>query len=211
MSCPQNQAEFEDYFFNLINRSKGAPADDWAEVMSREYNWNGTMMVIPPGVGPGVILPSDAPFYGLTQQWSDGPKARVFLPAAEKDHNGYFTCQIQYIRRVNPDGVSPTHVWDFDHTDGHPYVPICGDSEQPSDLEARVAALEGNYAVLEERLYHVENRVTALEQKTGNKKVALRSLANGRVVAAEINSSKVLVANREAIGPWEEFELIELE
>lgn len=208
MGCPKTEAEFIDYFFGLIGRSLGDPADDWIEVMSKEYPWVNGPMVIPPGVGPGVILPANAPFYGLTQQWSNGPKSRLFLPAAIPDGLGYYTRNIQYIGRVNPDGVYPTHIWSWDHMDGNAYVPICdGETVPPptSDpLEARVKALEIHYAQLEER-------VTALEKRKFPTKIALQSEANGKFVAAEVDTSKVLVANRDGIGPWEKFNVIILE
>jgi hypothetical protein len=43
------------------------------------------------------------------------------------------------------------------------------------------------------------------------KKIALRSLANGKYVCAEGGGSQPLQANRNAVGPWEEFEVIVIE
>jgi hypothetical protein len=210
MSCPQSELEFAHYYYNLIHRQMEQPADDWHAVMSREYFWNGTMMRIPKGVGPGVQLPSDAPFYGLTQQWreGDGPVGRLYLPSPHPDNNNFYTRQIQYIRRVNPDGVTPTHVWTWEYKDGNEYAPICeGETPvPPSDLEKRVAALETSYADL-------DRRVTTLEQSHGNypRKIALRNLANGKIVAAEITQTGWLRANRDTVGPWEQFELVPLD
>lgn len=42
------------------------------------------------------------------------------------------------------------------------------------------------------------------------KLIALRSLANGRIVCAEAGGDQPLIANRDGVGPWETFELIEL-
>lgn len=208
MSCPKTEGDFITYFYELIGKTLGSPADDWEYVMARRYPWANDYITIPPGVGPGVILPSNAPFYGLTQQWSGGPKGRVFLPAAIPDSLGYFTRNIQYIKRVNPDGVYPTHIWVWEHKDGNDYVPICDGGTvpppTPDPIEARVKALEVRYALLEER-------VTALENKKFPSKIALQNAANGKFVAAEVDTSKILFANRDSIGPWEKFNLISLE
>lgn len=42
-------------------------------------------------------------------------------------------------------------------------------------------------------------------------KIALRSMANGKLVCAEDGGAQPLIANREGIGTWETFELILLE
>jgi hypothetical protein len=43
------------------------------------------------------------------------------------------------------------------------------------------------------------------------RRVAIRSLANGRIVCAENGGNQPLIANRDGIGPWETFEIIELD
>ena len=87
--CPQTEEEFQEYFYTLIQRTYGAPADGWEAVM--------TASQIPPGVGPGIQADASWPFFGLTQQYSGGPKGRIFLPAAIPDENGYYTRCIQYL------------------------------------------------------------------------------------------------------------------
>lgn len=42
------------------------------------------------------------------------------------------------------------------------------------------------------------------------KRIALRSMANGKIVCAEWAGAGSLIANRETAGPWETFEVIEL-
>jgi hypothetical protein len=44
-----------------------------------------------------------------------------------------------------------------------------------------------------------------------NRRIALRSLANGKIVCAEGGGEQPLIANRTDIGAWEQFELIELD
>ena len=95
--CPQTVDEFRDYFYALIGRSMGAPADDFEAVLTRLYSWYGQSLMIPPGVGPGIVQSPDAPFYGLTQQFSGVPKARVFLPTVTPDELGYYTRCMQYV------------------------------------------------------------------------------------------------------------------
>jgi hypothetical protein len=43
------------------------------------------------------------------------------------------------------------------------------------------------------------------------RRVAIRSLANGRIVCAENGGEQPLIANRDGIGPWETFEIIDLD
>ena len=64
------------YFFNLIGRTEGQSARDWVAVMRASG--------IPAGPTAGVRLPSNAPFYGLTQQIDSGGglRGRVFLPTS---------------------------------------------------------------------------------------------------------------------------------
>lgn len=95
--CPQTEQEFRDYFYALIGRSPGALAHDWEEVLEGVYEWQGVWIKIPPGVGPGIKADASWPFYGLTQQYSSGPKGRVFLPSNTPDELGYFTRCMQYL------------------------------------------------------------------------------------------------------------------
>jgi len=95
--CPQTAEEFRDYFYALIGRAMGGPANDYEAVLSALYPWNGQMLMIPPGVGPGIQQYPGAPFFGLTQQYSGGPKARVFLPTNTPDELGYYTRCEQYV------------------------------------------------------------------------------------------------------------------
>jgi hypothetical protein len=95
--CPQTEQEFRDYFYTLIGRAFGAPASNWEEVMEGVYEWQGAWMKIPPGVGPGIKADASWPFYGLTQQYSGGPKGRVFLPSNTPDDLGYYTRCMQYL------------------------------------------------------------------------------------------------------------------
>src|SRR5829696_8144911 len=88
---PRNEGEFRDYFFTLIGRKLEQPANDYREVLSKAYPWNGELERIPDGPGPNVKLGPNAPFYGLTQQWSGEPKGRIFLPTAAPDSNRFYT------------------------------------------------------------------------------------------------------------------------
>ena len=81
---------------------------------------------IPPGFGPGVQANASSPLFGLTQQWSNGPKARIFLPSATADENGYFTRCI----RSFSDAPGGTHgvdfLWSWDWVAGHAVPALCG-------------------------------------------------------------------------------------
>ena len=134
--CPQNDAEMQDYFYTLIGRAMGGPADDFETVLSMAYPWNGQMLMIPPGVGPGIKQVAGAPFFGLTQQYSGGPKARVFLPTQTPDDLGYYTKCMQYVddaahtlsaQRLQPAPQATGLMWAW-YLAGPPntYVPVQG-------------------------------------------------------------------------------------
>lgn len=218
MTCPKTEAEFERWFFNdLIKRTKGSPANDFETVMAGVYGWNGALLQIPMDVpGPGQRLPSDAPFYGLTQQAGADkiPSSRLWIPAAipQIDENGneWFTRYIQYVQD-KPGGVHGVDfIWSWDYVSGNAYVPICDGGVTPvppTDLEARVTTLEA------ENKKQAEDIKKLQEQGSGGvpAKFALRSLANGRFVCNEMNWDQRLVANRPNPGPWEEFELVPID
>jgi len=220
MPCPLTEQEIQDYFFKLIQRVPDTFANDFVAVMDMQYPWNGRMMQIPENVpGPGQQLPADAPFYGITQQVRAGgiSAGRIWVPAAvpQTDENGHqwYTRYIQVIKDKPGGQQGIDLLWTWKYESGNAYVPICGDTPvPPTELEARVKALEVQNEVQHLEIEDLKARVEKLEQggMTFPKRIALKSLANGKIVAAEINSSKALVANRDAIGPWEQFELFVL-
>lgn len=136
--CPQTEDEFKEYVYALIGKTLGAPAPDWSAVMSASYPWQGQSLRIPEGVGPGVRQQPDAPFFGLTQQWSNGPKGRVFLPSDQADENGFYTRAMQYLddapyaaTRTVPhlntatlSAKSAGLVWAWYYVAGHAYAPV---------------------------------------------------------------------------------------
>lgn len=156
--CPQNEQEAQDFFYALIGREIGTPANDWAAVMSSEFLWNGKRQRIPPGPAPDVRLGPDAPFWGLTQQWSGGPKARIFLPTAQPDvdenGNRWYTRNIQYIKDAPGGGFE----WTWFRVGGHDYAPVAGPGttvppvtpppttppSNEAELLKRIEALEGD-------------------------------------------------------------------
>jgi len=139
--CPQSDEEMRDYFYALIGKVLGTPANDYEVVLARAYPWDGQMLMIPPGVGPGIMQPPDAPFFGLTQQFSGVPKGRVFLPSNQPDANGFYTRADQYLDDAaqtyskSKKAVSSSAqglVWAWYYVDGHAYAPVQpGDGSQP--------------------------------------------------------------------------------
>jgi hypothetical protein len=107
--CPQTVEEFAEYFYTLIGKQRGAPANDYEQVLMRAYPWQGQTLMIPAGVGPGITQPPYAPFFGLTQQFSGVPKARVFLPTSTPDDLGYYTRCMQYVSDAPGGGL----MWDW--------------------------------------------------------------------------------------------------
>jgi hypothetical protein len=180
--CPQTEEEFEAYFYALIGRTWGQPATNWEAVMEAAYPWEGHALNIPPGVGPGIRQPPDAPFFGLTQQYSGGPKGRIFLPTTVPDELGYYTRCLQYLDDVH-DTYASEHktvtprstglVWAWYWVAGHEYAPVTGaDSTTPppdsSELAARVTALEEVSAAMGEEMDDLVQRVTVIETTLAN-------------------------------------------
>lgn len=177
--CPQTEDQMRDYFFWLIGRQIGQPANDWIAVMTRAYSWHGQSLMIPPGVGPGIIQPPDAPFYGLTQQYSGQPKARVFLPTRTPDDLGYYTKCMQYLDD-DPSG-NGGFVWAW-FLAGPPntYAPVTGpgggDGGDGGDgggdgggtdpaLEARVAELEAENDEQAATIASLQEQVATLTER----------------------------------------------
>jgi len=155
--CPQSEEEFHEYFYALIGRDYMAPADGWEAVMEAAYPWQGHQLNIPPGVGPGVRQPPDAPFFGLTQQYSGGPKGRIFLPTDSPDELGYYTRCMQYLddavgtyekSKKQVSAQSTGLIWSWYWVAGAEYAPVTdADGTAPPEMDTcpnttRVEALE---------------------------------------------------------------------
>ena len=200
--CPQTEAEFINYFFALINRRLGGPADDWREVMSAKYNWKGTEMQIPHNTPDhGKKHPSDAPFFGLSQQWSGGPKARVWGPSNTPD-DGWFRFYRQYIK---DDPNNPGHfLWDWSRWSTNGYDPLLTDVQQPPTTEP--PPVEPTDPELKVRVQVLEQKVESLYLTL--ERFALQSIANGKYVANELGEGCILRGNRDEAQGWEEFKIV---
>ena len=99
------------YFFALIGRTEGSPAGDWASVLQRSG--------LPAGPTAGVRVPSNAPFYGLTQQINSSGqvRGRLFLPTDTPDAHGYYIHQVDVLS-----DASANH-WVWRPLGGPQYVP----------------------------------------------------------------------------------------
>jgi hypothetical protein len=167
--CPQNEEEFIEYFYTLIGRARETPANDWYQVLLKRYEWQGQLISIPRGVGPGIKQAADAPFFGLTQQMGSAgnPQARVVLPTQQADGLGYFTRQIQYIKDL-PGGVHGTDfLWTWDYKDGHGYVPVTGAGSAPPPVvtpppTGAVCNCDAKFVALFARIEQLEKESSAL-------------------------------------------------
>jgi hypothetical protein len=134
------------YFFSLIGREEGQPADDFAEVLRASG--------LPAGYHPNVV-PTDNGYYGLTQQIGGGGRiaGRIFLPTAQPDDLGYYSHPFSPLR----DGAPGHLVWEWRDLGGPPYAPRpCGggavtppvlpptSNGQEAVLAARIASLEND-------------------------------------------------------------------
>jgi len=128
--CPQNEEECKAWFYDGIGRYIGGPANDWEAVMEA--------CGLPPGYGPGVVPNASMPYFAHTQQYSGGPKGRIFLPTATPDELGYYTVCIQYLddakqtyskgRNAKQDfkSVKSGLVWSWYKVAGTVYAPVQG-------------------------------------------------------------------------------------
>lgn len=110
-------ADPKAYFFHLIGRQDGQPADDFAEVLRASG--------LPAGYLPHVT-PTDNGYYGLTQQIGGSGRiaGRIFLPTADPDDLGYYSHPVSPLR----DGPTPgSLLWEWRDLGGPPYAPRpCG-------------------------------------------------------------------------------------
>ena len=200
--CPQNELpEFRDFFYTLIQRAIGTSAHDWKFVLTNSN--------IPPGFGPGVRADASYPLFGLTQQFSNGPKGRIFLPSATPDENGYFTRCIQYLdnaagtRRVRAArgdvqallaeafaDDDPSLVWSWYWVAGHEYAPVEGATTQPPGTlppgTIGTVVTAQVQAMIDAAVQPLEARLAALEAHPTS------GIQFGDTIALRINSGKLL-------------------
>jgi hypothetical protein len=157
MSSPQTIADYGAYFFNLIHRQPGQPADDYAAVLSQS--------TIPAGLPPYVVPDASMPHHALTQQiGSDGRIAgRLFLPTATPDDLGYYSHPVSPLR----DGPMPgSLLWEWRDLGGPPVVnPATGSgggtTPPPADPQ-----VEQRLETLEAQMETLMAQVAALETKS---------------------------------------------
>jgi len=161
--CPQTEDEARDWFFAGIGKKIGDPAGDWETVMAN--------CGLPPGYGPGVVPNAMMPYFAFTQQFSGGPKGRMFLPTSTPDELNYYTRCMQYLddaaktysKKRNPKQdfkmVSPSGlVWAFYWVAGNEYDPVQPANAGPpvlqpdGDFAARLKALEDNAVKLGDKI-----------------------------------------------------------
>jgi hypothetical protein len=212
--CPQNEEECKAWFYEGIARYLGAPAEDWEQVMEA--------CGLPPGYGPGVIPNASMPYFAHTQQYSGGPKGRIFLPTSTPDELGYYTRCIQYLddakstysKARNPKQdfktvKSSNLVWAWYHVAGNAYAPVTGANgggEQPPTntglTEAQVQAM-------------IDDSIAqALEGRTGvqiGDRIALRTnsgLIAGLVGGGPTSEGQTIEwTGKSEIHSWESFTL----
>jgi len=144
--------DYGRYFFALIQRAVGQPADDYNAVLSAS--------TIPAGLAPYVVPDASMPHHALTQQiGSDGRIAgRLFLPTGLPDELGYYSHPVSPLR----DGPTPgSLVWEWRDLGGPPIVtPDAGTPPVPPSgglTEEQVNAL------IDDALVPVYAQLAALE------------------------------------------------
>jgi len=177
------------YFFWLIARAPGQPADDWETVLGN--------CGLPAGYPPH-IYPEANGHYGITQQiGSDGRIAgRIFLPARMPDELGYYSIPVSPLR----DADTPGHLlWEWRPLSGTPYQPWITESATGGSGTPDTGGGSADTSAL-------ESRIAALEQtaiKDGDR-LALHATANNHYLRVE-QSTGVVASDGANDGPWEEF------
>jgi hypothetical protein len=144
--------DYGQYFFTLIQRAPGHPADDYDAVLGAS--------TIPAGLPPFVVPDVSMPHHALTQQiGSDGRIAgRLFLPTAAPDDLGYYSHPVSPLR----DGPTPgTLVWEWRDLGGPPIV-MPEDATVPVPPSGGLTEAEVN-ALIDDALVPVYAQLAALE------------------------------------------------
>lgn len=197
----------ESWFFNLIGRRKGDPASNWPTVLGASG------IPLHPGTA-GWKPPANAHAYGITQQATSGGelRGRLHLPTEEPNEHGYYIYDVDVVEGGK---------WAWIERGGPAYVPrACGHpppldpdkptDPKPDDLKKLRADIEAMHMLLHEQ----DERIHALEARPApsidGKVIALKS-DSGQYVCADLNISpkRPLMANRDEIGSWERFTIIE--
>jgi hypothetical protein len=182
-----NLQEYGAYFFTLIQRAEGQPADDYEAVLGASG--------LPAGYKPWVIPDASMPHHAMTQQiGTDGRIAgRIFLPTAIPDDLGYYTHPVSPLK----DGPTPgSLLWEWRDLGGPPIVtPGADGGAVPSDpqLEQRIAALEANAVQY--------GQTVGLRMNSGT----VIAVTNG---GPPVSNKPVTFESRDAVGPWESFEVV---
>jgi hypothetical protein len=96
--APTTLDEWRIYFFSLIDKSVGIPADDYEAVLLGLVD-DGMLVNAVPDPDPDAVPSVSWPFYGikLIVAAGDHPRGRIQLPTAAPDANGYWTHEFQVI------------------------------------------------------------------------------------------------------------------
>ena len=91
--------EWETYFFGLIHKTKGAPANDYEAVLQELINQGAKV-----NPAKGEIPTVSWPFYGLAIMVSGTPRGRIWLPTSETNvaAGGWYSHEIQVIKDAPP-------------------------------------------------------------------------------------------------------------
>jgi hypothetical protein len=150
-----NIQDYGLYFFSVIQKSPGQPADDYEAVLGAS--------TIPAGLPQYQVPDASMPHHALTQQiGTDGRIAgRMFLPTAAPDELGYYSHPVSPLR----DGPTPgTLLWEWRDLGGPPVVtpgdsgsgtqPPAGITEEQVQamIDAAVAPLTSQMATMQEAL-----------------------------------------------------------
>lgn len=196
--CPQTEEQFIAYFYQLINRRLQGNADDWKAVMEAKYDWQGQSIYLPHNTPDRYQKhPSNAPFFGLSIQWSaNGAAPRIWIPSNTSD-DGWYRRYIQVIKDSEISGAR--FQWTWKHESGGPYDPLLSDTQEPGN-GGSTPPPTGDYVTKEECQRMINEAVTNCF-KSGDKGY-LRS-DQGKYVAVDHDHNNVLIGNRDKPESWE--------
>ena len=186
------------YFFSVIQRAPGQPAQDWVQVL--------TDSGFPPGYPPYQVPASNGRF-GLTQQTgADGVRGRLFLPTQQVDSLGYYSHPIDILA----DGSTPgSLVWAWrDELGGPPYVAWIKEPGQTGTWTPADGGSSGGGTTPPATDPALEQRIAALEAGAvmRGSNISLQSQANGKYLRVE-QGTGVVDASAETPYEWEKFKV----
>jgi hypothetical protein len=190
-----NLQEYGQYFFALIKRAPGQPADDWFDVL--------TNSTIPAGLPEFTVPTADMPHHAMTQQIrSSGEVAgRIFLPTATMDANGYYSHPVSPLK----DGPTPgSLLWEWRSLGGPPIVTPGEGASSPQPPGLSREEVQAMIDASMENAIKVDDKIALVSSGDGGERPSSLLCAEGG--GPQASGDQFLLTARDGNttpGPWE--------